>query len=699
MASSRRITEDRRPKRPEMLLVEDDSTRAHRNVPAGAPRGKRAARITVRVHRINSQGWKVVKEKTYQAGALRKRHIRSKADVAFGLLDGIRIPRGAIATAGSTFGCNSNFLAGLAARGLSFVVEIRPSAKLRRITKGRAIRARTAQAFLRQAAWRKLNLDAPFAATPLKYWAAKLGDVLLPGGETGCLFAAQIGRIPGLHRGTVFGLTSKRDVDLKGLLRIVGWARWIRPAARRQEREALLAAVGEHESKGEREKHINGARLPVRSNIAIARRQDDRGAERAVGSDDIRLRGRLARHSPVVNVAELFAGAGGMGLGFLLANGGAGASRYRLIFSGEINPPYVETLNSNHTFMRSRFRANGDACAQSLVEPMDLSRPDSLKAVRRQAREFGRIDMLIGGPPCQGFSNANRNSWHSANPNNRLVDVFLSYVEALRPKLFLLENVQGVLWTPKGGRSPQLMVMEHFARRMRRAGYEVFPKLLDAVWYGVPQHRSRFFLLGLRTDFGYSKGDFGDWGPFPRPTHGPGCAHPYVTVRDAISDLPRIGNGDDVAERQYEPLSTEGLRGNPFLRSMRKGAPRGVILDHVTSLHSKYVIERYRNIPQGGNWRDILRKLTNYADARRTHSNIYRRLVWSEPAITIGHYRKSMLVHPSQHRGLSLREAARLQSFPDWFRFNGGLVHKQQQLANAVCPLVTKALAEFISRL
>ena len=95
--------------------------------------------------------------------------------------------------------------------------------------------------------------------------------------------------------------------------------------------------------------------------------------------------------------------------------------------------------------------------------------------------------------------------------------------------------------------------------------------------------------------------------------------------------------------------------------------------------------------------------MSNYAQLERTHSNIYRRLKWDEPSITIGHYRKSMLVHPDQHRGLSLREACRLQSFPDWFRFagtlggkSGGLMHKQQQLANAVCPLVSKAIAEYL---
>ena len=139
---------------------------------------------------------------------------------------------------------------------------------------------------------------------------------------------------------------------------------------------------------------------------------------------------------------------------------------------------------------------------------------------------------------------------------------------------------------------------------------------------------------------------------------------------------------------------------------MRQGADPGVITDHITSRHADYVIDRYKEIPPGGNWQNIKDKMTNYADLNRTHSNIYRRLTWSDPSVTIGHYRKSMLIHPEQHRGLSLREAARLQSFPDWFMFSGttdgrkgGLMHKQQQVANAVCPLLTKAIAEFILKL
>jgi site-specific DNA-cytosine methylase len=262
--------------------------------------------------------------------------------------------------------------------------------------------------------------------------------------------------------------------------------------------------------------------------------------------------------------------------------------------------------------------------------------------------------------------------------------------------------VQGILWTPRDECAPDLSVASHVLKRLASMGYLVFPKLLDAVWFGAPQNRNRFFLLGIHKDVGYTSEEFGKWGPFPRPSYGPGTGKAFVTVRDAIADLPKLGNGDDLAELPYKE-DPALLQQNQFLRTMRVGAPANVIWDHVTSRHAEYVIERYKGIPQGQNWQAVRELMTNYADVERTHSNIYRRLAWSEPAITIGHYRKSMIIHPSQHRGLSLREAARLQGFPDWFRFSGsasggagGLMHKQQQLANAVCPSVTKAVAEFI---
>jgi DNA-cytosine methyltransferase len=662
-----------------------------------------SARVTVRLHRISRAGCEVLAERAYRAGALKKRaKDGGKATVALQLIDSVCARRSRpVVAAGPVYGSNTWFLAGLAERGLDYVVEVRPSTPVRRSNSRNGDRT-AAVDLLRSPRWTTLELDVPGAACAIEYRAAPVADVDLPNNRTGCLLAAQTGGILGIHRGTILALASDRGADLNDLLRVVGWARWIRPATRKRERRSMSPPPPRETSPAV---DVNGTSLTVRANITLARQQDKRarGEQGELPFAATPHKGVLASLSRVLNVAELFAGAGGMGLGFLLA--GNAERRYRLVFSGEVNPIFVETLRANH----SAFKSNDPECVPERVDAADLRTSEALSAVRRTARHAGGLHILIGGPPCQGFSNANRNSWHSANPHNRLIEVFLRYVEELCPPVFVLENVQGILWTPKrGASSSSLSVVEHLARRMSKAGYEVFPKLLDAVWYGVPQYRSRFFVVGLRRDLGYRHDDFGPWGPFPSPTHGPGCPRPYVTVREAIADLPRIGNGDESPERRYEEPRAHELRANAFLGLMRAGAVPGVIFDHVTSRHAEYVIDRYRRIPQGGNWRDIADTMTNYAAIERTHSNIYRRLKWSEPSITIGHYRKSMLVHPSQHRGLSLREASRLQSFPDWFRFSGrsggpggktGLVHKQQQLANAVCPLVTKALAEFLLQL
>ncbi|MGA4814631.1 DNA cytosine methyltransferase [Pseudomonas aeruginosa] len=136
-----------------------------------------------------------------------------------------------------------------------------------------------------------------------------------------------------------------------------------------------------------------------------------------------------------------------------------------------------------------------------------------------------------------------------------------------------MENVQGILWTPRDESDNDLSVAAHVLERLGGMGYLVFPKLLDAVWYGAPQNRNRFFLLGIHKDVGYSPEEFGKWGPFPKPTHGPGTDNAFVTVRDAISDLPELGNGDALAERPYNE-NIGRLQQNTFLQTMRAGAPR-----------------------------------------------------------------------------------------------------------------------------
>lgn len=671
-----------------ILVLEDDAATSSRRRMAQVGGGVRE-RVVVRLHEIVEGNAQLLGERTYKAGSLRSKF--GKATIALRLLDGVEAKANTVVVSGAVYGSNQHFLKGLATRQLPFVAEVRAS-ELQRSDQsaGKTLARPTIAKHLCSADWSTVSLHPPSAEGAIEFRATRLPRLSPLSGVAGQLLAAQVAGIEGVHRGTIFAFTSELDGNLESLVGAVAWARWIRTTLRRKRRTET-----KRDGQPAASTQVN---VLVRANIALAERQDERAAR---DLDKASVRGVLGGAERRLSFVELFAGAGGMGLGFLLA--GHGASGYRSSFSGEVNPIYVETLRRNHAEFEQQRKLEG--VVPENLTAVDLRSPKVREQVRRQVEAEGGLDVLIGGPPCQGFSNANRNSWSSSNPNNRLVDAYVSFVEALRPAIFVMENVQGILWTPRGNSDGSPSVIDDVARRMTRAGYSVFPKLLDAVWYGVPQFRSRFFLVGLRNDLGYKRDDFGSWGPFPRPTHGPDTDQPYVCVQDAISDLPSLKNGAGASVAPYD--APDASEANEFLHFVRKSAPPGVISDHVTSKHADYVIDRYRRIPPGGNWEDIVDTMSNYANVDRTHSNIYRRLTWQQPSITIGHYRKSMLVHPRQHRGLSLREASRLQSFPDWFRFagtatgggEGGLMHKQQQLANAVCPLVAKAIAEYLLRL
>jgi len=651
--------------------------------------------VNLQLHLIRRRGVSTIGESAYTPGTLSK---GGRADLALRLLDSLDTHGSrSVVVAGTRYGGNQEFLSALSNRRLNWVVEIPRSSIVPTSSHSSGLVA--SQLISSVTKWKKTSVVSPTTGNAISYEVGHIAYVPLSNGLKARLFAAQTGAIRGVHRGTIIGLSSLVSRQLDELLRTILWVRWIWPLVRRGERKPQ-----DRPTKTDR-LSTGKARveLALRSNIKLARQYDEQASWSNAGESEHSsvCKGLLRKYARRLNVVELFAGAGGMGLGFLLAGGASGA--YRLAFSGEINPIYCATLRSSHDFLVKALKNRSQVPEETRAIDLRLKR--SLDIVCSSVDSVGETDVLIGGPPCQGFSNANRNSWHGANPHNELVDVFLRYLRRLAPKVVLMENVQGIVWTPRQGRAVhELTAVSSVVRRMEDAGYIVFPKLLDAVWYGVPQYRTRCFLLGIHRDLGYCRDDFGSWGPYPLPTHGPGTEREYSTVKDALRDLPRIGNGCGIEERDYSEPDPSVLAQNPYLRFIRLHANKRVISDHVTSQHGAYVLERYRKIPQGGNWEDIQSSLSNYSDVKRTHSNIYRRLSWNEPSITIGHYRKSMLVHPSQNRGLSLREAARLQSFPDWFRFqgsadgqNGGLMHKQQQLANAVCPLVTMAIADFLS--
>lgn len=271
-------------------------------------------------------------------------------------------------------------------------------------------------------------------------------------------------------------------------------------------------------------------------------------------------------------------------------------------------------------------------------------------------------DWIVGGPPCQGFSTVGKRLRH--DPRNLLIREFHRIVKTLEPTGFMVENVLGLKdMRFEGG------VIELFAG----LGYDVSFHVLRAADYGVPQLRRRVVFVGHRTQ-----------GFFQRAarTH---REDEYVTVWGAIGDLPEVGPGETATEYD-KPPSTD------YQRLMREGSVR--IQGHTVSNHPPHLVEAISFIPDGGNRRSIP---DEYQPASGFH-NSYSRLSSQHPAVAVtsnmGKPSATRCVHPFQHRGLTAREGARLQSFPDRFWFEAGVTSQRLQIANAVPP----RLAEMMGR-
>lgn len=289
----------------------------------------------------------------------------------------------------------------------------------------------------------------------------------------------------------------------------------------------------------------------------------------------------------------------------------------------------------------------------------------------------GQIDVIVGGPPCQGYSVYNHQRG-TQDPRAGLFREYLRIVEGIRPRWLVMENVTGITSIAGGN------IVREIFEGMASLGYRVDMKVLKAEEYGVPQERRRVFFIATRTDAPIL---------FPEPTHGPGL-EPFVTVWDAISDLPVLRNGEsDKGDLRYakKPL-------NGYQAILRGDCARA--FNHSASQLSRINEERMRHIPPGGSWRDIPRELlpAGMLKAKRSdHTKRYGRPRKADLACTIltkcdvhwGAY-----IHPVQDRAISVREAARLQSFPDFFEFMGSRTEQYVQVGNAVPPLLGRRVAE-----
>ena len=291
---------------------------------------------------------------------------------------------------------------------------------------------------------------------------------------------------------------------------------------------------------------------------------------------------------------------------------------------------------------------------------------DAIRALNKKRDEL----ILFGGPPCQGFSYSNPRHRNRTNASNWLFESFLHYVSILNPAWVVFENVRGLIDTAKG------YFLYRVLSGLQELGYDVVYGVLNAVDFCVPQNRSRCFVVGNRLGIEYT---------FPFPT-----IKNQVTAREAIGDLPDLQNGNTICDMPYR--SSESSK---YAQAMRR--VHGSCSNHLVTRNNPLVIERFEHVPQGGNWKDIPpRLMTNYGDPQRCHTGLYHRLHEDRPAVVLGNYRKNMLIHPTEHRGLSVREAARLQSFPDSYRFFGSIGFQQQQVGNAVPPLLAKVVFDSI---
>ncbi len=339
---------------------------------------------------------------------------------------------------------------------------------------------------------------------------------------------------------------------------------------------------------------------------------------------------------------DLFSGAGGMSLGALQA----GIDVQQVV---EADKYAATTYLANHIPKYGMFN---DDIRRFRVTKIDNRDNEGL--------------VVFGGPPCQGFSTSNQRTRSVSNEKNWLFEEYVRVVQDYRPEWFVFENVRGILETEGG------IFVEQIIECFNKMGYTTSTQLLHATDFGVPQKRARFFIVGSLHGTAFE---------FPTPTH-----KKVVTVANAMIDMPRLQNGASECYLNYAKPAT-----NRYVRSLR-GKLKGCH-NHLVTRNSDLVVKRYLHIPQGGNWEDIPDRLMgNYADKLRCHTGIYRRLKSNEPSVVIGNYRKNMLVHPTEHRGLSVREAARLQSFPDQFVFKGSIGFQQQQVGNAVPPLLSNAI-------
>lgn len=354
-----------------------------------------------------------------------------------------------------------------------------------------------------------------------------------------------------------------------------------------------------------------------------------------------------------INALDLFSGAGGFSHGLHSAG-------FNIIAAIEFNPQIAETYKYNHPETKM------------FVDDIRNISADEIETLFK-SRQLN-CDVIFGGPPCQGFSMAGNRIRSKTSflqdERNYLFKEYIRMVEKLQPLVFILENVPGILNYNNGA------VKEEIFNTFKAMGYVLDAKVLCAADYGVPQLRNRAIFIGNRIGISPEK-------LFPLPTNN---IENYVTIRDAISDLPSLKSGSGAEETFYE----KNIELTEYQKLMISKS--GKVFNHISSQHKPETLQILSMVKQG----ETMKDLPEFYRTKSVHSGAYGRMVYDKPAYTLTTRLNTpsvgRITHPVQNRTITPREAARIQSFPDDYRFIGDITSVGMQIGNAVPPILAEKI-------
>jgi len=345
------------------------------------------------------------------------------------------------------------------------------------------------------------------------------------------------------------------------------------------------------------------------------------------------------------NIIDLFAGVGGLSYGF------SQLDEFNIVMANEIEKDISQAYSLNHPE----------------VNMINCDINDLSEDVINNAIGNVEIDIIVGGPPCQSYSTLGKRQMDDR------ANLFMQYkriLSIIKPRAFVFENVTGIL-SMDGGK-----LFKNIQREFAELGYSLKFKVLNALDYGVPQIRERVILVGFIGENKYE---------YPEPTHGEGKL-PYITLREAIGDLPVLASGE--SNNSYMTGVT-----NNFLEFVRKNGTT-IATEHNAPKNGAHLIKIMQTLKDGQSKNDLPEDIR----PKSGYGNTYAKLWWDRPSTTITRNfacpSSSRCIHPRDSRAMSIREGARLQSFPDDYKFYGSDGMKRLEIGNAVPPLLSMAIAK-----